>query len=313
MSTPSPETIQLLTIMQWPGLGPVKAREVARALLPGGDVLQVARRVAPSSAAKAAQHDAAVDAAVDKILEECARCEIQILSLIDDAYPCRLKSIADAPPVLFVKGRVEALSSIGVAVVGTREASPPGRRAAHMVAEHFAKAGVTVVSGLALGIDTAAHEGALAGKGPTVAVLAHGLDTVAPTSNKKLATAIVDGGGALISEHPPGVPPRPPEFARRNRIQSGMSVASVVVESGSTGGAMIQAGFTKQQGRTLFAVVSKDPSFRIEGAQRLQAEFGAIPIAGLRDLRRAISEVASLPSTEQAAGTVGEQGELEWT
>jgi DNA processing protein len=184
-----------------------------------------------------------------QIIDDCSVKQIAIFSLLDPQYPPRLRSIKDAPPIIYVLGSHPAILVDGGAVVGTRNASATGQRVARRIAETLTFFDLSTISGLALGIDAAAHAGALDAKGKTVAVLAHGLDTVAPKSNQKLAERILTSGGALISEHPPGVPPRPPEFVRRNRIQSGMAMFSVVVESGEVGGSMHQARFTKEQGR----------------------------------------------------------------
>lgn len=217
------------------------------------------------------------------VLEACERNAIRIVSPLDDKYPPALGHIEDFPPLLYVRGDVAALSKIGCAVVGTREASRLGTSWAKQISEIFASRDYCVVSGLALGIDTAAHEGALRAGGVTIAVMAHGLDHVTPASNKDLAKAILENRGALIAEHPPGFPPRPQEFVRRNRIQSGMSVCSVVVESGESGGAIHQGKFAHKQKRRLYCVVPDQTvpgysEFRIEGARRLTREADACPI-----------------------------------
>lgn len=303
---PSTQAAELLQLLQWPRVGPAKVRQLVRTVDSSKDLLALARRRMPD-AAKAADADRhKIAARVDEIVDRCASIGIAVLSMLDEAYPAMLQRIEDAPPIIYVRGDLAALPRPAVAVVGTRHASEPGRKAAHTIARYLAESKIVVVSGLALGIDTSGHLGALEAGGTTVAVLAHGLDTIAPTSNRALGERIVATGGALVSEHPPGVPPRPPEFARRNRIQSGLSFASVVVESGATGGAMIQAGFTKEQGRKLLAVFSKAPGFNADGSQRLVAEFSASSIAGTADLRRVLSQLS--PASDLGRP----QGELEW-
>jgi DNA processing protein len=218
---------------------------------------------------------------------------VAVLSLCDDAYPERLRGIEEAPPLLYVKGEITALSMPAVAVVGTRQASEHGLRAARIIAKFLISQNFCVVSGLALGIDAAAHEGAVEDRGVSVAVLAHGLDTVAPTSNRPLAKQLLDFGGALVSEHPPRVPPRPAEFVRRNRIQSGLSLCSIVVESGAVGGAIHQARFTRTQGRPLLVVSPKEngAGFNSAGAHYLIETLEAISISGTKDLAVILSRI----------------------
>ena len=229
------------------------------------------------------------------VLETCERDSIRIFSPLDKKYPPALGHIEDFPPLLYVRGNAAALSKIGCAVVGTREASHLGTSWAKQISEIFSDRGYCVVSGLALGIDTAAHEGALRSGGITVAVMAHGLDHVTPASNKDLSKSILENQGALVSEHPPGVPPRPQEYVRRNRIQSGMSVCSVVVESGESGGSIHQGKFTHKQGRRLYCVVPDQTvpgysEFRIEGARRLMSEANGHPIHNSAELLEIIKQ-----------------------
>lgn len=232
----------------------------------------------------------------EEILGRCKELDIHVLTVRDAEYPVRLGRIKDFPPVLFVRGAYQRLQGLHVAVVGTREASQAGIGYATRLARELVGMGLGIVSGLALGIDTAAHEGALKGRGFTVAVMAHGLHMVSPGSNKGLAQRILDQGGVLLSEHPPDTPPRRSEFVRRNRIQSGMSIASVVVESGASGGAMHQARFTVEQGHRLFTFVPPSGApgysdFNMEGAHRLTAELGATAISSLQDLVAAVESL----------------------
>ena len=279
-------TLELLTLLQWPRVGPVKAREVLRALR-SGSLLEQALLMLPSISL---EQRLTAESKASAILDDCDRLEIAIVGFDDDEFPHLLRLIPDPPAILYRKGSDSALLIDGFAVVGTRKASDAGRRAAAMIAGHFATRGYSVVSGLALGIDSAAHKGALEKGGVTVAVLAHGLDTVAPSSNRPLAQRILENKGALISEHPPGVPPRPPEFVRRNRLQSGISLGSVVVESDVEGGAMHQARFTVTQHRRLFTVLatSQDSVGELNesGARHLVATMGATAVCSVADLDR---------------------------
>jgi DNA processing protein len=225
----------------------------------------------------------------ERIIEECAKKDIFIISIADEEFPERLREIKDAPPVLYVRGALSSLRMRGCAVVGTRQSSDTGECIAQRIAALLTKLNVVTVSGLALGIDAAAHKGALAANGITVAILAHGLHMISPTTNRKLAEDLVASGGALLAEHEPGVPPRPAEFVRRNRIQSGMSFCSIIVESGAVGGAIHQARFTREQGRPVFAVLPDLRSvphrrFNSEGGEFLVREMKAIPLKAADEL-----------------------------
>ena len=169
------------------------------------------------------------------------------------SFPTRLREIADPPPVIYVRGSWEPQDEWSLAVVGTRRATAYGRQAAGELARDLAASSVTVVSGLARGIDTIAHRSALDAGGRTVAVLANGLDTTYPPENRGLAEEIA-GSGALISDYPLGTKPRAEFFPRRNRIMSGLSLGTLVVEGDVKSGAMITARFAGEQNREVFAV-----------------------------------------------------------
>lgn len=173
--------------------------------------------------------------------------------LDQQGYPSRLAQIADPPPALLVQGDVSLLDGLQIAIVGSRNATPAGRDTAYELAVALAEAGLSVTSGLAEGIDAAAHRGALAGGGATVAVLGTGPDRVYPRQHQELARAIV-ANGLLISEQPVGTPPRGFNFPRRNRIISGLSLGVLVVEAGPRSGSLITARLAADQGREVFAV-----------------------------------------------------------
>ncbi len=188
----------------------------------------------------------------EKILRKSLEEHIVIISIKDSNYPKALSLIPDPPPLIHVRGDTHVFSRDGIAIVGTREPSEEGRKKATELGRLFAEKGYVIVSGLARGIDTAAHQGALeADAGLTVAVLAHGLHTIYPKDNKDLADKIVENGGALVSEHPWGARPQRFEFVRRDRIQSGLSLGVIVVETGVKGGTMHTARFCKNQNRVL--------------------------------------------------------------
>lgn len=304
----TPETHDLLCLLHWPGIGPVKALEVSQRTKPGESLLSVAAERFPS--VTGSQRDSAKKRA-EEIIERCSALGVAVLGRSDSSFPALLRTIPDPPAVLYVLGEPSVLHAQSVAVVGTRKVSSAGARAAELVAGFLARRGYNVVSGLALGIDRHAHVGALAAKGMTTAVMAHGLDRVAPASHKELAGRIVDSGGALVSEHPPGVPPRPAEFARRNRIQSGLSLASIVVESGVTGGSMHQARFTCDQHRRLFTVLAASDATRGDldeaGARHLIDTLGATPLRGTGDLARELTALNSHSAQLEPA-----QVDLEW-
>jgi DNA processing protein len=169
-------------------------------------------------------------------------------------YPERLKEIYDPPPVLWVRGEAKLLSRLGIAVVGTRHPSPYGSGMAEMLARDLAVRRLLIISGMARGIDSCAHKGALAARMPTVAVWGTGIDVVYPKENKKLAEEILATGGAILSELPMGTFPAPQNFPRRNRILSGLSVAVLVVEAAENSGTRVTARCAADQNRDLFAV-----------------------------------------------------------
>ncbi|MCW8906607.1 MAG: DNA-processing protein DprA [Sedimenticola sp.] len=176
-----------------------------------------------------------------------------ILTLRDPRYPGLLREISDPPPLLFIQGDPSVLENPQLAMVGSRNPTPGGRQTAIDFARFLSNAGLTITSGLAAGIDGAAHRGALEADAPTVAVTGTGLDRVYPASHRELAHRIADRG-ALVSELPPGTPPVAANFPRRNRIISGLSVGTLVVEAARQSGSLITARMASEQGREVFAI-----------------------------------------------------------
>jgi DNA processing protein len=177
----------------------------------------------------------------------------QLLASTDADYPAQLLQLPDPPAVLFVLGDASKLASLQLAMVGARKATGSGCQTARKFAEYFARAGITVTSGLAVGIDAASHEGALCGGGQTVAVCATGLDRVYPTEHIRLAGRI-RANGVLLSEFPPRTPPRQMNFPQRNRLISGLSLGTLVVQAARYSGSLITARRAAEQGRAVFAL-----------------------------------------------------------
>ncbi len=219
---------------------------------------------------------------LERFMSKLMEQGIQILTWEDELYPRRLKEIDQPPPVLYMRGELKPEDFWSVAVVGTRRVSAYGRQVADELAMFLANNGVTVISGLARGVDAIAHQSALKAGGRTIAVLGCGVDRVYPPENTQLAKKIMTSG-ALLSDYAPGIPPDASNFPPRNRIISGLSMATVVVEAGQTSGALITAQFAVDQGREVFAVPGNILAPQSKGTNRLVAE-GAHPLLSGQDL-----------------------------
>ncbi len=192
----------------------------------------------------------------------------RIVTLSDAEYPPALLEIPDPPPLLYLKGRVELLGKPGIAIVGSRNATPQGEKTAEAFAHTLSDAGLTVISGMALGIDTAAHNGGLAGAAHSIAVVGTGLDIVYPARNRPLAHRLADEG-LLVSEFPLGTPAIASNFPRRNRIISGLSRGCLVVEAALRSGSLITARQAAEQGREVFAIPGSIHSSLAKGCHAL--------------------------------------------
>jgi DNA processing protein len=243
------------------------------------DALQAAG-LGPKLAERVTQVRASVD--LVKFMAQIEAQGISILTWEDELYPPRLKEIDQPPPVLYVRGALTAEDAWSVAVVGTRRVSAYGRQVTEELASFLAANGVTVVSGLARGVDAIAHQAALKAGGRTVAVLGSGVDRIYPPEHSQLAEKMLSSG-ALISDYAPGTPPDASNFPPRNRIISGLSMATVVVEAGETSGALITAQFAVDQGREVFAVPGNILAPQSKGTNRLIAQ-GARPMLSGRDM-----------------------------
>jgi DNA processing protein len=207
----------------------------------------------PAEAAQFCFDGRARAAALDEA-QRVAEAGASFVTPADDLYPQRLLEIYDPPPVLWVRGNAEVLNRAGIAVVGTRHPTPYGSGMAEMLSRDLARRGVVILSGMARGVDTCAHKGALDAGGITIAVWGTGIDVIYPKENKKLAEQIVQQGGALISEFPMGTFPAPQNFPIRNRTLSGMSVGVLVVEAAEYSGTRITARCALEQSRDVYAV-----------------------------------------------------------
>ncbi|HET9846009.1 MAG TPA: DNA-processing protein DprA [Nitrospira sp.] len=219
-------------------------------------------------------------------LEAIERKRITVRTILDPAYPSRLRTIADPPPLLYVSGSLHESDHLAVAVVGSRRATPAGRVITEQLATELAGAGITIVSGLARGVDAAAHRGALAAGGRTVAVLGCGLGRTYPAEHERLRHEIEERG-AVVSELPLDAPPHSGHFPRRNRIISGLSIGVIVTEAAIDSGSLITARLAAEQGREVFAV----PGFvRVETSRGTHAliKEGAALIEEGRDVIDAI-------------------------
>jgi DNA processing protein len=302
VGAPLPHEAFLAALSALPGVGAARLRRLLRDRDPRTAWLDVAagrawrssgvpdddrgRPVAAELAAAATRIDPA------EVWERCRRSGVGVTSLGAPAYPASLAEDPAAPVVLFHRGVPDALAARRVAVVGTRRATGYGLRQAATLAASLSEAGVCVVSGLALGIDAAAHRGVLeaqgaAGGAPGVAVVAGGPDAPGPARNAHLARGLVDGGGAVLSEVPPGVRPEPWRFPVRNRILAALGEVLVVVESAGAGGSMHTVRESLARGRTVLAVPGPVDSPASEGTNALLAD-GALLCRGADDVLLAL-------------------------
>lgn len=248
----------LLALQRLPRVGPTTALRAAL------------RAQAPTVALKQGDLLGSAFEWAEQVVRQHQAAGVHVITFFDKSYPPRLTQLADPPPILYVHGNVDLIHRERlVAVVGTREPSRFGVTAATEIVECVGRAGWGIVSGLARGIDTIAHRAALETGAPTIAILGNGLDRTYPKANTELAEAIVASGGAIASELPFGAPPSPRNLIARDRLQSGMSVALVVAQSGIRGGAMHTARFAVEQGRPLFCPLPHDENGKSEGLRVL--------------------------------------------
>ena len=242
-------------------------------------------RIAGKKAAETLKQESPIDLA-HKIRTEAEKNEVHILTRSDEKYPEHLKNIYAPPGAIFIKGEIQERDSLGVAIVGMRTPSSYGRRATQTLASALAERGITIVSGMARGIDTESHRAAIEARGRTIAVLGCGLNINYPSGQEELRNDIVSQG-AVISELPWNYPPRPENFPRRNRLISGLSLATVVVEAAQRSGALVTARLALEQGRELMVVPGPIDSGRSAGCHRLLKE-GAHLVESVDDILAAL-------------------------
>lgn len=306
-----------------PGIGPARLRLLARAFgtlkaaWNGRSLDLRSAGLDERTTASAIKAFGVLDPAAE--WERTVQAGITVLTWNDEEYPDRLRSIAAAPALLYVRGEMTPDDGLSVAIVGTRRATAYGREVTHRLATDLAALGVTVISGLAKGIDGIAHDRTLAAGGRTIAVLGHGLHTIYPPEHKSLAARIADGHGALVTEYPPGAPIDPGNFPARNRIISGLALGVVIVEADRKSGAMITADFAADQGREVFAVPGSILGPMSEGCNALIKD-GARLVTGVDDIladlrleirreqhatQRALPTLPGVPGADVLLGALG--------
>jgi len=233
---------------------------------------------------------------LDAEMEKLERYKVTVLTQKDEAYPSRLKEIYDSPPVLYVRGRFAPEDDWSLAVVGTRRPTYYGREVTEQIVGDLARNRITIVSGLAKGIDATAHRAALDSGGRSIAVFGCGLDIVYPRDHVKLAREVMERG-ALVSEFPLGTPPRRENFPLRNRIMSGLSLGVLVVEAGKGSGALITTGHALEQNREVFAVPGSVLSSASRGTNRLIQE-GAKLVLGANDILEELNLTMAVQQVE---------------
>lgn len=209
--------------------------------------------------------------------------KFELITINDRCYPEPLKQIYDAPKKLYVRGAKDILANFGIAIVGCRDNTKYGELIAKNLAYNLAENGVNIISGLAKGIDSFAHIGAIYAKGKTIAVLGNSIDTIYPKENEIIAQKIIEYGGAIISEYPVGAKIEKKNFPARNRIISGLSQGVIVVEAKEKSGSLITADFALEQGRDVYAVPGSITSIHSAGTNNLIKE-GAIPVTKYEDV-----------------------------
>jgi DNA processing protein len=286
-------TLNIMALAKVPGVGPVVAKKLIaycggaeQVFLKGSAFFEripgigkvIAKAVADNRPLEAAKQE----------FDLCARHGVRVITFLDKAFPQRLNHCADAPLLLFVKGEGDLNAQRMISVVGTRNATAHGRETTEQLIDELAPLGVTIVSGLAYGIDITAHKAALKHGLPTIACLAHGLDKVYPPVHASTAKEML-ANGALISEYPLGTKPDRENFPTRNRIVAGMTDATLVVEAGIKGGALITAQLASDYDRDVFAIPGRTTDIHSAGCNRLIKEHKAALVTCAADIITALN------------------------
>ena len=306
--------LALLALLSASGVGNRRVLELVKLFgspeaalaAPAGEVAAALK--VPLEVGRAARNAGKKLPEAERLLEKAEKTGARVVTFWDDEYPLRLKRIPDPPVLLYILGEPSPLYDYAVAVVGTRLPSDNGRQITLRIARELAAAGITVVSGMAVGIDSLAHEGALQAGGRTVAVLGSGIDVIYPSTNRRLFERIISQG-AVMTEYPPGMRPEAYNFPRRNRLISGLSLGVVIVEAGLKSGALITARLALEQGRELFAVPGAAGMPRSAGVNRLikdgaahMVESGAEIIEQLRSQLAPVLNVAATLAVPKLEG-----------
>jgi len=283
--------------MYWVGFNMVKGIGAVRfkALLDAFGTAEAAWNASPEAMAETGLSRKIIESfqrvhkgvSLEVVWEKIQTLGVNVLTWDDEGYPRHLKEIDQPPPVLYIRGSYVPEDEWAVAIVGTRRVTSYGRQVAQEVATALAQSGVTIVSGLARGVDSIAHQAAVNTGGRTLAVLGNGIDLIYPPENRSLATKIMEQG-ALVSDYAIGTPPDGINFPPRNRIISGLSLAVIIIEAGETSGALITASFAAEQGRDVFAVPGNINAPQSQGTNRLIRD-GAQPLLNPQDVLEALN------------------------
>lgn len=316
LSPADAERVHALRLALVPGVGP----KTRRALLERFGTPEAVLRASPAALREVPGVGPKLSARLARAMEEidaeaeialCQQNQVQILRDTDAAYPVLLRQVPDPPAVLFVRGALRPQDELALAIVGTRHPTLYGVRQAERLAGSLARAGMTIISGLARGIDAAAHRGALAAGGRTLAVLASGVLNIYPPEHAELARSVMDQG-ALVSESPPRAEPLAGTFPQRNRVISGLALGVLVVEAGDHSGALITARHAMEQGREVFAVpghiddrtsrgchrLIRDGAKLVETVEDILEELGPLYQATIRDDGHVVRHPAELSLNE---------------
>ena len=301
--TPDPGLASWLQLTLTPGLGASTIRKLLRQFGLPQSVIAKKRELAAYAAPEAleALHSEAVRAQVDRALRWAGEPGHFIITLADEFYPRALLEIADPPSLIYARGRIELVQRSCLAVVGSRNATAQGESNAAAFAKALSDAGLTIVSGLAVGIDAAAHRGGLEGAGSTIAVLGTGIDVLYPKRNVELADRIA-AQGLLLSEFPLGTGPAAGNFPRRNRLISGLARGCLVVEAALASGSLITARTAAEQGREVFAIPGSIHSPLSKGCHAL-IKSGAKLVESAEDV---LTELSGFRASGYASTTAGE-------